>query len=181
MTFAFGRETRDRAVSSLANLRTFRATKGGSGEGLEGIAGPYRRLTSVKYGALPREYIHGLDNAVYVVYCYGTPIAWVTMADDATEEGRVNFLPDWKYSPTTTYYQGLVALAWGDGVVDPNAQYTANVKAEERAERNRRARERLLSRPSEARPDAVRTAPADYREQDRLIDEVRGYAHPAHP
>lgn len=121
MTFAFGQEKRREVLRNLSNLRTFRATRGG-GEGLEGITGPCRRLTNVRYGALPHEYAHGLDDAVYVVYCYGTPIAWVTMADDATEEGRVNYMPDWQYSATTTYYQGLVHQAWGDKVVDPKPE-----------------------------------------------------------
>lgn len=181
MAFAFGMETHRRVISALSNLKTFRATRGADNEGLVGMQGPYRRLTNMRYGALPHPYAHGLDEAVYIVYCYGTPIAWVTMADEATEDGRVNFVPDWQYSPTTTYYQGLVYQAWGGKVVDPSPQYTASVKAEKKAAANRAARMRRAQSRADSLPDAVRVAPADYQAQDRLIDEVRGYAHPAHP
>lgn len=191
MTFAFGRETREKAVRDISNLRTFRATRGSSGEGLEGISGPYRKLTGVRYGALPREYAVGLDEAMYVVYCYGTPIAWVTMADDATEEGRVNYMPDWQYSATTTYYQGLVWQAWGDKVVDPRPEYSR--EQNRGTDRGRSADERygrVPRRERAARPVSARTSDpgptsgamrADFSFQDQLIDEVRGYAHPAHP
>jgi len=123
-TFAFGRRTRDRVIRSLSNLRTFQANEGTDlSHGLVGLSGPYRRLTGARYGALPREYAVGLDEAEYVVYCYGTPIAWVSNADGARFEGdtpRVNYVPDWQYSATTTYYQSLVMQAWGGKFVDPD-------------------------------------------------------------
>lgn len=226
MAFSFGRDTHDRAVRSLANLKTFRATRGGSGEGLEGITGPCRRLTGSKYGALPREYARGLDDAQYVVYCYGTPIAWVTMADDATEEGRVNYMPDWQYSATTTYYQGLVRQAWGDKIVDPRPEYSREQnRGTDRGRSSDERYGRVPRRERETRPVSARTSfsndrsrvnhrgvrydaqverdtsyerdmaeartsdpgpisgamRADFSFQDQLIDEVRGYSHPAHP
>lgn len=122
MSFAFGDQTRRKVITALANLRPFSATGVEHDEGLVGLSGPYRKLTNTKYGALPREYAKGLDDAAYVVYCYGTPIAWVVMADEATEDGRVNFVPDWQYSATTTYYQSLVLQAWGGKCVDPNRE-----------------------------------------------------------
>ena len=120
MTFAYGRETQDRVLRALANLRNFQGNERVAlSEGLTGLNGPCRRLTNSRYGALPREYAEGLDEAVYVVYCYGTPIAWVS-ADDEDLTGRANWVPDWQYSATTTYYQGLVMQAWGDKCRDPN-------------------------------------------------------------
>lgn len=123
-TFAYRRETRSRVIRALANLRNFQGNERSAlSEGLTGLNGPCRHLTSSRYGALPREYAVGLDEAEYVVYCYGTPIAWVTNADGAQFEGdtpRVNYVPDWQYSATTTYYQSLVMEAWGDKCVDPN-------------------------------------------------------------
>lgn len=199
MTFAFRGQNRDEVVRNIANLRTF------SHGGLAGKQGGTTRLK-----ALPRQYEAGLENAVYVVYCYDTPIAWVVMADEATEEGRVNFMPDWQYSATTTYYQGLVWAAWGDGIVDPNPRYS---KAENRnTSRGRSSDERYGRVPrrapvqrravnhrgvaydprverdmAEARRGCI--APgrdamvADYSfaAQDELMDEVRGYRHPSHP
>lgn len=50
-------------------------------------------------GQLPREYSIPAD-AVYVVWSYGTPIAWVDSRNRVT-------IPDVKYSVTTTYHQTL--------------------------------------------------------------------------
>lgn len=183
MTFAYGRETRRRVLSALANLRAFQASNAGHGTGLEGIPGPYRRLTNAKFGALPHAYAHGLEDATYVVYCYGTPIAWVAMADDATEEGRVNYMPDWQYSATTTYYQSLVAEAWGDKVVDPNpAKSKRDNRGTKRGrtsdERYGRAADLTVSHRTSFGVDSQR---ADFTAQDELMDEVHGYRHPSHP
>lgn len=121
MAFAFGQETRERVLRSLANLRNFQSSpRAALSEGLTGLNGPCRRLTNSRYGALPREYAVGLDTAVYVVYCYGTPIAWVTADDEDATEDRNNWVPDWQYSATTTYYQSLVMQAWGDKCHDPD-------------------------------------------------------------
>jgi|SRR5689334_19931584 len=114
MGFALNPRAREQVVRNIANLQTFKHG------GISGRQGGTRHLER-----LPRQYANAaLENAVYVVYCYGTPIAWVSMADDATEEGRVNYLPDWQYSPTTTYHQGLVWEAWGDKIVDPDPRYS---------------------------------------------------------
>lgn len=118
MPFAFQQETRRRVIRSLANLARFQGNERSPlDEGLVGLPGSYRRLTNARYGALPREYAVGLDEADYVVYCYGTPIAWV-LRSDGYPDRRVNYVPDWQYSSTTTYYQGLVMEAWGN-CVDP--------------------------------------------------------------
>lgn len=106
MSFSFGRNARETIVRDIANLRTFRHG---------GISG--RQGGCTRTGRLPRQYVQGLSDAYYVVYCYDTPIAWVAMNEDETD--RRNYLPDWQYSATTTYYQGLVWEAWGDRCVDP--------------------------------------------------------------
>lgn len=157
MTFAYGATTRRRVLSALANLRTFQ----GNGshrydEGLTGLVGPYRKMLGSLYGALPAAYATNLHHAEYVVYCYGTPIAWVTNADGATgpdDDPQVNFMPDWQYSPTTTYYQGLVRQAWGDRIVDPCPQETARARRQKRDEINarRRAARRTATAPGAAR------------------------------
>lgn len=213
MSFAFGRTAREMVVRNIANLRSFEHG------GVSGRTGGCTRLK-----ALPRQYAAGLEDAAYVVYCYDTPIAWVTMEDDATEEGRVNYMPDWQYSATTTYHQGLVWEAWGDKVADPNPRFSRSENAgtprgrssDERYGRvPRRERAALPVRPVSARSsfaaDAFRTnhrgvrydslverdtaferdmaeartrtepGPDAFRAQDELIDEVRGYSHPAHP
>lgn len=206
MSFAFGDQTRRRVISALANLQSFSSGRGGNDEGLVGLTGPYRKLTPVKYGALPHRYARkgDLDDAMYVVYCYGTPIAWVAMADEATEEGRVNFLPDWQYSPTTTYYQGLVAQAWGDKVADPDQELSRQKnKGTERGRssdfrygRVVAAREsRPVSPRTAFRVDAARMQPgsdnlpagAEARDFDRVLADIDGTLStykrwtPAHP
>lgn len=188
MTFAFGQRTREQVVKHIANLRSFEHG------GISGKIGGCR-----DFGHLPRQYVQGLSGAYYVVYCYGTPIAWVAMADEATEEGRCNFMPDWQYSATTTYYQGLVWEAWGDKIADPDPRFsresnrgTARGRASD--ERYGRVPRRApVERPVSARrsladdrmtvQQSMRAAfaPAGFAEQDELIDEVLGYRHPAHP
>lgn len=121
MTFAFGQRARREVIKNISNLRSFEHG------GISGRLGGCTRINK-----LPRAYAAhtGLHRAYYVVYCYDTPIAWVTMADDANEEGRVNFMPDWQYSATTTYYQKLVWEAWGDDKIsDPNKDYSREENA----------------------------------------------------
>lgn len=192
MTFAL-RKNRAEVVRNIANLRTFAHGSSRSG-GCPAISG--RTGGTTRLGALPRQYAHGLAEAVYVVYCYGTPIAWVTMADDATEEGRVNSMPDWQYSPTTTYHQGLVWEAWGDKIVDPNPRYskeenrgTARGRSSDERYNRGNARQSAAQRreagyaprPVSPRRSYTADAPVRFSEQDALMDEVRSYRHPAHP
>jgi hypothetical protein len=155
-TFAFRDETRRRVISALANLRPFTSGRGGNDEGLVGLSGPYRKLTNIKYGALPERYARKgrLDEAMYVVYCYGTPIAWVVMDDEANETGRINFMPDWQYSATTTYYQGLVFQSW-DGIVDPDQELS---RKENRGTERGRASDVRYGRVTAEQAEAAREA-----------------------
>jgi hypothetical protein len=159
MTFAYGVTTQRRVISALANLRNFQGNERHDlDQGLTGLMGPYSRMLGAQYGALPPMYARYLDEAEYVVYCYGTPIAWVVNPDGAQSDGdlpRVNYLPDWQYSATTTYYQGLVRRAWGGEVVNPNPQQTAREMRDRRNAAN-----------------AVRRANRRAAEADRLADRL---------
>jgi len=183
---SFGYETRRRVVSAIANLRPFHSAEGSADDhALVGMTGPYRRLTNAKYGALPREYAKGLDEAVYVVYCYGTPIAWVVMADEATEEGRVNFMPDWQYSATTTFHQGVVSEAWGGKLHDPNeAKSRRDNQGTARARRSAAVydRETAEQTPVAQSTDFTRAMDRDPWFRGSGIQQASpGYRHPHHP
>jgi hypothetical protein len=58
------------------------------------------------YGELPVNYWQSLQEAVYVVLSYDTPIGW-TMPDGTP------IVPDVGYSLTTSQHQYLVLNAWG--------------------------------------------------------------------
>lgn len=55
-------------------------------------------------GVLPSRYRAAFAHAVYAVYSYGTPIAWVTAAGDV-------IVPPVKYSVTSSRHQGTVRRA----------------------------------------------------------------------
>lgn len=163
--FAFGDETRRYVINGLANLRPFQSSRGDTTNGMVGMTGPCRRLLGVRYGALPREYAKGLDDAMYVVYCYGTPIAWVVMDDEATEDGRVNFMPDWQYSATTTYYQSLIADTWGSrNLHDPNqAKSQRDNRGTARGRRSDAVYGRETAEQAAARREARENRPVSHR------------------
>ncbi|QIN94562.1 hypothetical protein PP460_gp014 [Streptomyces phage Muntaha] len=58
----------------------------------------------VTLGQLPREWHTSALAAVYVVYSYRTPIAWLTRTG-------VWVMPDTRYSVTTSRHQGRIATA----------------------------------------------------------------------
>lgn len=73
----------------------------------------YRGL-AVLMGHLPRQYQASARQAVYVVYSYDTPIAWVTELEVRTPHCAYRYhLPDVGYSPTTGQHQWAVMEAWG--------------------------------------------------------------------
>lgn len=70
------------------------------------VSGP-----AVSLGHLPRRYHASARSAVYVVYSYDTPIAWVV----EPEEGTLWYdMPDVSYSPTTSQQQYACLDAWAD-------------------------------------------------------------------
>lgn len=62
-------------------------------------------------GRLPFEYKASCAQADYVVYSYGTPIAWHLRGDYASDAGHEWVLPDEGYSLTTTRHQNKIAVA----------------------------------------------------------------------
>lgn len=68
-------------------------------------------------GHLPAQYHQRARSAVYVVYSYDTPIAWVLEEDDTgRDRGHplVYEVPDVGYSPTTAQHQWTCLHAWED-------------------------------------------------------------------
>jgi hypothetical protein len=70
---------------------------------------------AVTLGLLPRRWHRQVREAVYVVYSYDTPIAWVR---EAPQNGPRNpywyTVPDIGYSPTTGQHQMACMDAWAD-------------------------------------------------------------------
>lgn len=76
------------------------------------ISGP-----AVDMGYLPARLHASARSAVYVVYSYGTPIAWVTEnEDERSREPYVYHVPDVSYSPTTGRHQMGCVEAWSTAI-----------------------------------------------------------------
>lgn len=71
-----------------------------------GRNGPARDM-----GHLPVKYHASVREAVYVVYSYGTPIAWVLEVQHGTSP-YTYAVPDVSYSPTTGQHQYACLDAW---------------------------------------------------------------------
>lgn len=72
------------------------------------VSGP-----AVELGYLPPRLHASARSAVYVVYSYGTPIAWVTEnEDERSRDPYVYHVPDVGYSPTTGRHQTDCVEAW---------------------------------------------------------------------
>jgi len=72
------------------------------------VSGP-----AVELGHLPARLHASARSAVYVVYSYGTPIAWVTENEDGREPYTYH-VPDVGYSPTTGQQQYACLEAWAE-------------------------------------------------------------------
>lgn len=75
-----------------------------------GYSGP-----AVTLGALPRKYHTSAREAVYVVYSYDTPVAWVHDMVDG-DDPYWYVIPDISYSPTTGQHQMACMAAWGEAM-----------------------------------------------------------------
>jgi hypothetical protein len=174
MSFALGRDARQRVISNISNLRTF--VHGG----ISASRGPCRDLK-----ALPPQYRLGLDSAAYVVYCYSTPIAWVTFEDPEDETSRrTNWLPDWQYSANTTYHQSLAWEAWGGKVTDPAPRYSREENRGTSRGRTSDKRYNRIRQDGMLRPgtDFTRAMDADsWFRGDGVQQAGSGYRHPSHP
>ena len=60
-------------------------------------------------GRLPKEFEDSLNEADYVVYSYGTPIAWHVPAQGTLRARWIE--PNVKYSQTTTAHQSRLSIA----------------------------------------------------------------------
>lgn len=77
-----------------------------------GIHGP-----ATSFGHLPRRFHASARAAVYVVYSYDTPVAWVTERTDSGRDRGHPYLyhcPDVGYSPTTGVHQMACMDAWAE-------------------------------------------------------------------
>lgn len=75
-----------------------------------GHSGPAASL-----GHLPRKYHSSARSAVYVVYSYATPVAWVLEAPQNGPQNPYWFkIPDVSYSLTTGQHQYACMEAWAD-------------------------------------------------------------------
>lgn len=76
-----------------------------------GYSGPATTM-----GHLPSRYRSFVREAVYVVYSYDTPIAWVREPDRLADSGDelIYEIPDVGYSVTTGQHQMAVMEAWAD-------------------------------------------------------------------
>lgn len=72
------------------------------------LSGPAMEL-----GHLPAQFRESARSALYTVYSYGTPIAWVTEAEDRrAPHPYVYHIPNVGYSPTTGVHQAYALEAW---------------------------------------------------------------------
>lgn len=112
-----------------------------------------------------------LSRAEYVVWSYDTPIGFVSLDDGEVQR----FYVDVQHTVTTSHHQGILRVAWGE-------YETIGERPGRRRANSRRA---CGSRPEPMIGQNFRTSgdsySPDYAAQDDLMDEVRGYAHPAHP
>jgi hypothetical protein len=76
-----------------------------TGNNLYGVVTPFGSVIAYELGRLPQEFRDQLklDQPDFIVYSYGTPIAW------HCDKGW--FIPDAKYSVTTSKHQGYVRRA----------------------------------------------------------------------
>lgn len=65
------------------------------------------------YGHLPARYRDQVAEAVYVVYSYDTPIAWV-LEPTVGKDFQLYVIPDVSYSPTTGQHQTACMEAWAE-------------------------------------------------------------------
>ena len=154
---AMGMRARDTAERAIRCNQAFQNSTGS----LRGTRGATRDLGWLRSHA-ERDYIKDLlSRATYVVWSYDTPIGFVSEDDGEVQR----FYVDEHHTVTTSHHQGVLRMAWGE----------YKTIGERRPARRR---------PARRRPALGSTPPGDamrFNAQDDLMDEVRGYAHPAHP
>lgn len=187
---AMGRRTRDEAERAIANCRPFQNSTG-SMRGTRGSTRDLGWLSSHREHVKIKEL---LGRATYVVWSYNTPIGCVTEDDDGNVT-KVYF--DESHSATTSQHQGILRVGFSDFESIGEGPWTRSNRPR-RARRTERVDQAALDRANavvHGYAEAARREPtaahvygtlADRaatarREQDKLINEVRGYRHPGHP
>jgi hypothetical protein len=151
---AMGMRARDEAERAISCDQAFQNSTGS----LRGTRGSTRNLGWLSTHA-EKDYIKDLlSRAEYVVWSYDTPIGFVSMDDGEVQR----FYVDEHHTMTTSQHQAVLRSAWGE----------YETIGERRPVRRRRA----ASSAGVPSGDAMR-----FDAQDDLMDEVRNYAHPAHP
>lgn len=98
---AMGSKGRRAAENAIASCRPFKNSTGS----LTGTQGSTHTLGWLESHADARRIRELLSRAVYVVWSYGTPIAWVTEAEDGDRQA---YYVDESHSMTTSHHQTLV-------------------------------------------------------------------------
>lgn len=104
---AMGSRSRREAENAIASCRPFRNSTG-SFYGTRGSTRDLGWLSSHREHARIKEL---LSRAVYVVWSYGTPISWVTEAEDGE---RTAYYVDEHHSMTTSHHQSVARVGMGD-------------------------------------------------------------------
>jgi hypothetical protein len=154
---------------------------------------------AVTMGHLPARLYESARSAVYVVYSYDTPIAWVTESPDPhSREPYLYHIPDVGYSPTTGQHQYACLDAWRDHArqgtvnrhgrrevvrVPGNAEvYGRTIRARSGGMDGARPGEVIgrVSAYADTGDDAAHMGPTG-RAWRSFAREATGYRHPAHP
>lgn len=104
---AMGGKGRRAAENAIASCRPFRNSTGS----MKGTRGSTRDLGWLESHADARRIRELLSRAVYVVWSYGTPIAWVSETEDGDRQA---YYVDEQHSRTTTNHQSIAQMGLGE-------------------------------------------------------------------
>jgi len=104
---AMGSRGRREAENAIASCRPFRNSTGS----MKGTQGSTRTLGWLENHTDARHIRELLSRAVYVVWSYGTPIAWVSETEDGDRQA---YYVDKHHSTTTSHHQGVARVGLGE-------------------------------------------------------------------
>lgn len=104
---AMGGKGRRMAENAIASCRPFKNSTGS----LQGTRGSTRDLGWLESHADARRIRELLSRAVYVVWSYSTPIAWVSETEDGDRQA---YYVDESHSPTTANHQSVARMGMGE-------------------------------------------------------------------
>lgn len=129
---AMGRRGRAEAEYAISSCRPFRNSTGS----FHGTRGSTRHLGWLSSHTDARRLQELLSRAVYVVWSYNTPIAFVTEDEDGD---RTAYYVDEDHSPTTSNHQSIARMGMGEYETIGEGR-----RERERAARRRAARQRAM-------------------------------------